>query len=256
MRIVRPHVLPAAFRGFVVVAAAAAFLSVFPSLREARADDLVPSGRIQSETRTPGHFVRVSVGGPFDVEVRQGSREAVTITGDDNLLPLVETRIENEDGGAELKVQLRHDLHLDKKTHMKVLVEVVKVNAIAFGGIGDVYAKDIKADKLTVILGGVGHINLPGVDAGQLGLTIGGAGSIKVDGRASKAQLVIAGSGNCECDGLASSDVEITIAGSGNAKVRADKALKVTIAGSGNVTYRGDVEPTTTVIGSGKISKV
>jgi Putative auto-transporter adhesin, head GIN domain len=253
MRPNRFHALPA----FAVALAAIVYLPFSPSLTAlANAGEVVPSGTLRSETREPGHFVSVAVGGPFDVEVRQGKREAVTITGDDNLLPLVETTIDHEDGEPALQVRLRHDFNMRTKGHLKLVVEVVDVHSIALGGVGDVLAKGMKTDHLSVILGGIGHINLPGIDTKQLTLTVGGSGSINTDGRANDLKVVIAGSGNCDSESLAASDVAITIAGSGNAHVRADKALKVTIAGTGNVTYRGDVEPTTSVVGSGKVSKV
>jgi hypothetical protein len=217
--------------------------------------EFVPSGVIKSETREPGAFSRVALDGPGNVEVRQGTRESVTIKADDNLLPLIETTLEGSGPDATLHVRIRRNVSMRTRPHVDVVVEMVRVDAIALGGIGDIVAKGIKTGKLNVVLGGIGHIDLGSLDTDDLTLVLGGAGSIKADGRAASVKLAIAGSGNCETSGLASNDMNITIAGSGDAHVRAEKSLHVTIAGSGNVVYRGNATPTTTLLGSGTVKK-
>lgn len=249
-------VLPAAVVAVAVVASLAvpAHLIRAAEAHEPGAD-IALSGTVRSETREPGAFGRVALGGPFDVEIRQGSREAVTLRGDDQLLALVETTIEGSGPGATLHVRYRHGTRLPSTPRIAVVVEMIHVDAIALGGVGDIVARRIRTGNLSVSLGGVGRIDLPDLDTDALSLSMGGSGRVHVDGRAATLKLSVAGSGICQTEGLAADDVSVAIAGSGNAHVRADRSLTITIAGSGHVVYRGDATPSMTVLGSGNVRK-
>jgi hypothetical protein len=52
------------------------------------------SGKLQTETREVSGFQGVAVKGPMKVVLRQGTREGVAVSADDNLLPLIETTVE------------------------------------------------------------------------------------------------------------------------------------------------------------------
>jgi hypothetical protein len=247
-------VVPSLVVALAVVSAIPVSQAIGQSAWAADVDRSAASGNERSETRQPGSFSRVALGGPFDVEIRQGTREAVTLRGDDNLLSLIETTIEGDGPNATLNVRFRKGTTVNAK-HIAVVVEMVRVDAIVMGGVGDVVAKGLKTGKLTVTLGGVGKIDLSSLDTDDLSLTLGGNGNVKVDGRATTMKLSLAGKGSCETDGLAANDVTVTIAGNGDAHVRADKSLHVTIAGHGNVVYRGDALLSTTVFGNGSVRK-
>src|SRR5205085_3408273 len=53
------------------------------------------SGKIVTEKRNVSGFKGVDVGGDFQVEITAGKEFAVEIETDDNLLPLIETEVNN-----------------------------------------------------------------------------------------------------------------------------------------------------------------
>ena len=91
-------------RRLLVVSLAAVSLPAFAASREVRG-----SGRVTSERRSVADFDRLAVAGAFEIELRQGSVEGVELTGDDDLLPLIETVVEVRDGSRSLKISPRRD---------------------------------------------------------------------------------------------------------------------------------------------------
>ena len=74
------------------------------------------SGRVASERRTTSGFDRVSISGSFQVEVHQGSQESVELSGDDNLLGLIETKVEGAPGAATLRIRPKDDVRLSPRS--------------------------------------------------------------------------------------------------------------------------------------------
>ena len=67
----------------------------------------VGSGRVHSESRSVSDFEAIAVSDAIDLKVRQGSQEALTLSADDNLLPLIETVVESREQGRTLVIRVR-----------------------------------------------------------------------------------------------------------------------------------------------------
>jgi hypothetical protein len=211
------------------------------------------NGVIKRQQRELGHFTGVANSLAAKVEIRIGNTESVTIETDDNLLPLVETVIED----GMLKIQpLKRNMNLRTRT-MKIVVQARSVDHISLGGSGSIDSDALRARKMQVDLGGSGTINLKGVDADSMAINLGGSGDLNTAGGAAKnVSISIGGSGNVRMGRVRSDSVSVTIAGAGEATVWAKNALSLTVAGSGNVDYYGDPQVTTTVLGSGSTRRL
>jgi hypothetical protein len=211
------------------------------------------SGRIKTEARAVGHFTGVSMGLPGSLELRTGSTESVTIETDDNLLPLIETIVDN----GILKIrQTKRNLDIDGR-HLKIVVQAKGVDHLTLGGSGSIDADALRGPKVNIDLGGSGSINVRGVDSEALSVVLGGSGDLKVGaGTTKKLSLSIAGSGNVDLGKLQSTDASVNIAGSGEATISVRDNLNVTIAGSGDVNYYGDPRVSKTSLGSGSAKRL
>lgn len=210
------------------------------------------SGTVATETRTAADFDGIAISGSMKLEVRQAAREAVSISADDNVLPLVETIVE----GRTLKVRMKKGESVQTRTPIRVTVDVVKLNAVASSGAGDVRIEGLKTPLLKLSVAGSGDAALKGLQADALEVSIAGSGDLRGDGTARQVKLSIAGSGDAVLTDLMADDVTVSIAGSGDAKVTANKSLSATVAGSGDVQYRGSAATVrTSVMGSGTIRK-
>jgi Putative auto-transporter adhesin, head GIN domain len=222
----------------------------------AASHDVRGSGRIASERRNAAGFDRVSIAGAFEVELRQGSAEGVELTGDDNLLALVESRVEGRDGSRTLKIAPKPDVDLRPSQPIWIRIDLVKLAGVSLAGGSNLKASGLRVGKLSVSIGGSGDVSLPGLEAERLSISVGGSGKVVADGRAQSASLSIAGSGRGSLAGLAADEVSIDIAGSGSAEVQAQQKLKISIAGSGRVRHSGAAVPSVSIVGSGDVRRV
>ena len=213
------------------------------------------SSKIQTDTRAVSGFQAISLKTSAKLVLRQGSREGVELRADDNILPLIETRVVDGAGGPTLEIRSRDGASYSTKTTPVVTVDLIKLSGLSVSGSGDVTGDGLKSPALKIAISGAGDIRLNKLAVDDLGIKVSGSGDIRLNGSAGKLGIAIAGSGDVDTAGLEADDVSVSIAGSGDASVNARKTLAVTIAGSGDVIYRGDAVPKTSIAGSGTVRK-
>lgn len=167
----------------------------------------------------------VSIAVPADAKYQRGSGDAVTVSGDANLIQHVRVQ------GGRIEMDCRswhHDgrlaINLPGRTFTK------------FG------------------VAGSGSMNLNGIDQPDVKLAIAGSGDVTATGKAARLDASIAGSGKMHLGQLAAGDVNLHIAGSGDSEVAPSGDLSVRIAGSGKVHLLSEPRHMETKIaGSGEI---
>ncbi|MGH8853287.1 MAG: head GIN domain-containing protein [Telluria sp.] len=211
------------------------------------------SGSIKRQARQVSHFTGVAFEVPGKLELRMGDVESVTIETDDNLLPLVETVVEN----GTLKIRpSKRNMSLRTK-NLKVVVTARQIERLGLGGSGSVDADTLRAPRLNIDLGGSGEINVRNLDSESVAVSLGGSGDFKAGaGNARKLSVSIGGSGTVDMGKVQSDSASISVAGSGEATVWARHELSMTIAGSGDVNYYGDPRVSKTVVGSGDVRRI
>jgi carbon monoxide dehydrogenase subunit G len=212
------------------------------------------SGKSATETRTVGEFQAVASSGSMDLVVRQGAT-AVQVQADDNLLPLLETVVENGRNGPTLLVRWKKGERINTKSKVLVTVSTLKLSSVANSGSGDIHVETFSTPSLVVSLSGSGDARMDHLTTDELTVSISGSADVVGKGKAGKVSIGISGSGDVRLADMSADDVTIKIAGSGDAQVNANKTLAVSIAGSGDVTYTGNPSMKTSVAGSGSINK-
>ncbi len=253
-------------------------------------NQLKGSGVLREENRPVANFAALAVGVPVVVTVSQGNTEMLTISADDNLLPLISTRVEN----GELIIGADNSRGFSTKNPIKIRLEVKNLNTIKINGSGDVLGDRIKSDKFEISINGSGDVQFKSVAAPvfkvlirgsgdvavntvdarsvttdvigsgdvklgtvlatDVSVSIRGSGDVSLAGRAEKVAIDIAGSGDVNTCELVARDVEVRIAASGDARVHATQKLNATVMGSGDVRYAGSPKQIDrTVRGSGSI---
>jgi hypothetical protein len=232
--------------------AAAALLMVGVAPRAARAAT-AGSGRPATETRAPGAFSAIAMRGDIDVRVRQGARESVQVTADDNLVPLVETVLD----GETLHIQWKRGATVRPHSKVMVVVDVVRLGGLSAAGSGALVVEALKTPALALSIAGSSNATLRQLEAdGLFKVGIAGSGDVQAQGRAGRLDVSIAGSGDVNARDLMADDASISIAGSGDADVSARKTVSVTIAGSGDVRFGGGATlEASRVMGSGSVRR-
>ncbi len=212
------------------------------------------SGQARSESRNVGSFQAITLRGAIDLVVRQGGSEAVSVRGDDNILPLVQTVVEGSGNERSLRIQIKPGESLRTKTPIVVTIDVVKLNALASAGSGSITLEALRMPALSLSISGASNAKLQQLDTDRLRIDIDGSGDIQASGRAARLDIAIAGSGDVRTRDLVAAEVSVAIAGSGNASVTAQKSLSVSIAGSGDVDYAGGASQVSkSIVGSGTL---
>lgn len=206
------------------VATLAAFAAC--SLADAR---VTGSGTSRTESRTTGDFTSVEVKGSLAVDVTVGGARSVTVTADDNVVPVIRTRVE------------RGRLIIDSTDSYTTKLGVrVAITAPALDGLA---------------VSGSAAAQVRGLAARSLALAVSGSGTIDAEGTAAALTVAVSGSGRIRARGVASDDATVAVSGSGGAELQVARGLTVQLSGSGVVDYWGDAQVTKAVSGSGKVRK-
>ncbi|MGZ8289929.1 MAG: head GIN domain-containing protein [Telluria sp.] len=211
------------------------------------------SGKVMQQNRALANFSGVALSLPARVELRIGNTEGVSVETDDNLLPLVETVIEN----GTLKVRpSKRNMNL-QPTHMRVVIQARSVERLSVGGSGTIHSQPLRGGKMVFDIGGSGSIEVDRIDGDSVSVSLGGSGDLTTGGGSAKNLSVsVAGSGDVDVGKVAAGQASVTVAGSGTATVWARDSLGATIAGSGDVNYYGNPKITRSVVGSGDVVRL
>jgi hypothetical protein len=189
------------------------------------------SGQLATQSRQVSGFTSVELTGVGELSIDQTGTESLTVSAEDNLLPLLTSRVDGD------------TLILGKKPNTRI----VTTKPITY----TVTMKDITG----LAVSGSGTINAPKLSTAALRVEISGSGVITTAGTTNDQNLEISGSGRYLADGLTSKTTTAEISGSGTANVVASETLDVKISGSGTLTYSGSPQISQTVSGSGRLIK-
>lgn len=210
------------------------------------------SGNIKTESRSVSGFTGISLSLPANAEIVQGGSEGIVIETDDNILPLIETVVDN----GSLKIRFKErNMSVSTKT-FKITINVKTIDNLSVAGSGDLRAAKLQVAKLKTSIAGSGNVQITSLDADTLTISIAGSGDFSAGGKASVVEGKVAGSGNMKIGALAANSVKLSIAGSGDATVWAKDTLTVSVAGSGDVKYYGDARVSQSVAGSGSVKRL
>jgi hypothetical protein len=210
------------------------------------------SGKLKRETRQVAGFKGLAMALPGQVEVRTGSSEGLSIETDDNLLPLIETVVED----GTLKIRNRNKVNI-RTRNLKIVVQTRGMDRLALAGSGSIDADRMAGPRLQFDLGGSGTIRVGKAEGEAIAVNLGGSGDLKVDeGSARKLSASIGGSGTIDMTRVRLDAASVNLAGSGSATLWVQKTLDMSVAGSGDVNYYGDPQVSKTVIGSGSARRL
>lgn len=211
------------------------------------------NGQVTSENRNPGSFTGVSTLGDFKLFVAIGNTPSVKIEAESNILPYIETYVEN----GELTVKTKNNVNLVSDKPIIVYITAPQLGKIHSMGSGDVEGQTAITDpsKLEIELQGEGNINLD-VDAPEVKAVVTGTGNIQLKGQSKRLECKVVGEGNIKAIDLQTEEANVSILGDGDVDVNTSVKLDVKITGDGNVKYKGNVTPSTSVTGSGNITQV
>jgi hypothetical protein len=208
------------------------------------------NGEIVTVNRTTSAYDGVVVGGSFDVVLVKGKEGKITIEGEENIIPYIETEIEED----LLQIKFKKNTNINTTEKLTITIYFESIEKVSLAGSGNITSNEIiKSKDFAVALGGSGNITLK-VDANEISANIGGSGNIKLTGTSNELTCSIAGSGSIKAYDLNAATLNANIAGSGSVNATVKTKIKAKIVGSGSVYYKGKPSSIDTKsVGSGSV---
>jgi len=170
-------------------------------------------GVITTEDRPISEISKLVVTGGYEIEWSSG-KPALTISADQNLLPLVETVI----SGNTLQIDSKEELVPTKGIKI-ILSSATLADVQLTGGIS------FKASQIT------------GQD---LKLESTGASEISVDGSVTNLEVNLTGASKLNAKSLQTQNATLSLIGASEADVTVTDSLKASVTGAGSLTYSGN----------------
>lgn len=200
------------------------------------------NGKIVKVKRETSNFSKLFVSGPFIVCLTSESNNNISLEGDENVLELITTTIEN--GTLSIKTQNDHPVKASVGNKIKIKVPCSLLTEVSLKGCGTITAnKRITASIINLKVDGPGKIDLS-LSANEIYSKILGSGTIALKGVSNKHDCRVVGSGIIKAYGMETSDVTALISGSGNVNVNSSTSLTGRIVGTGNIAFAGTPQKT------------
>ena len=205
-------------------------------------------GKVTTQKRDMGGtFEAISLRGSVDARVKVGPALSVAVTINQNLQPLVKTRLD----GSTLVIDQEQSLDPSKDAFVEVTLPALR--AFATSGSADARIEGSKGGDLSLSTSGSGNIQWTG-EADALSVSAQGSGDVHLEGRASSLAAATSGSGDISASDLTVRDASAQTSGSGDVSLKMDGGtLQASTSGSGDVTYRGTATVQARTSGSGEV---
>jgi hypothetical protein len=171
------------------------------------------NGVAKTELRDVASFDAIDLSGAIQLDLSTGTLGKLSLTGDENLLPLVATTVS---GG---KLVVSQTKKMAAKTPLLITVTAPNLRRIDVTGAANVRATGIQAPAFS--------------------LAVSGAANAELSGEVDKLEVTIDGAGAVRASDLRAKEARVDLSGVGSADVNATDKLKADVSGVGAVRYRG-----------------
>ncbi|MEZ5325363.1 MAG: head GIN domain-containing protein [Verrucomicrobiales bacterium] len=171
------------------------------------------SGTALTDEREIEHFQCIDLHLPAEVNIRRGDRQAVRVTADENVLPLIATTVMNG------TLRIVSNVQFKPVTAIGIEIEIPTLSGVNVHGSGNVRLDSVTDNELSLVINGSGNIT--------------GKGTVKT------LHAISNGSGNLLLKHLTAQTGQVATNGSGNAEINVTSTLAASISSSGNITCHG-----------------
>ena len=208
------------------------------------------SGHLVEKARAVASFSKLRVEGPFDVRINQAGSEGLKVSADDNIEPLIESRVE----GDTLVLRVQERSGYSTRHAPVVWLDVKQLQSVQISGSGDVSMERLKGDSFNLSLSGSGDLSIGLLEVKQLSAHLSGSGDVRIAGRAEQQSWTLHGSGDVDARSLGGAAAKAQLSGSGDLSLGVVDSLDVSLSGSGDLSYAGRPKLSQRISGSGEVS--
>ena len=189
------------------------------------------NGNLASEIRNLSNFKAIEISIGYDkIIVNCGEEPSIHISGDENILPLITTRI------IKGILKIESDSTFETNSNSEMIINLKSIKDFTFDGVGKTVIVNLNEKKFNC--------------------TINGVGSCELNGLVESFYVAVNGVGSVNARQLIADDVIASLNGVGSVKLYAKNSLNASVNGVGGLTYFGN--PTELILndsGIGGITK-
>lgn len=226
-------------------------LSVTATQAPLSAEPIYGSGIVTFDVRKLPNFQKLVVDGTAHVYFGEIGEELVKVQAEQNLLPYIHTRVENDTLYVELEKGIK------PSQQIRVYLGIDKLSDITTSDTVQVKNRNpLQVDSLTIKSSGISQISLPQLFCNTLDVEISGSSTVYIKGAAKQQTVTMSGATVYKALGLLTEETTISIAGAGKAWVNAKDKLHLTLSGASYLGYEGDPEIEKSITGVGRLEKL
>jgi hypothetical protein len=194
------------------------------------------NGVAREETREVADFTGVEVGSGLNAKVTVGPK-SVRISGDENLVALVRTEVDD----GKLEVRLEKGSRVKGTSKLRITISSPQVTSVGASGGAVVEAEASASSNFAAAASGGGEVDVRNVDAKALAVDASGGAVVKVKGRTDA--LAVEASGGSEVHAQELSVKTLAVDASGGCAVKANPSESIAAELSGGSTVHVDSSP-------------
>lgn len=176
----------------------------------------VGSGFVVTESRSVSGFTSLSVSGVGEVILESTGTESLTVTAEDNILPMLQSEVQN----GVLTLGPRPNSNLSPTRGIDYRVTYRQLTFVLASGVTVIKATDIETDSFTS--------------------TASGVSVIRLSGTADRQAILLSGTSSFDGESLRTRITSVSISGVSNAVVNASERLEGEMSGSSTLEYVGN----------------
>lgn len=185
------------------------------------------------------NFSGVSVSSGIDLYLTQGSTEALTIKGRNDVIEHVIV----EQQGAELVIKYKSGMNwssLFNNQSIKVYVNYKTLKRLSASGGSDVYTQNtLKTDMLTLSASGGSDLKLA-LTCKNLSVRVSGGSDAELSGSGENLKLEASGGSDIDAFRFPVNYARAAVSGGSDANIFVNKALEATASGGSDINYKGN----------------
>lgn len=207
------------------------------------------SGNVVTEDRAVSGVNSVHMEIPGNLEILQGTSQSLTVTGEDNILPLLITNV----SGGRLTIRYRPVANVRVTRPLKLTLTVNILKELDVSSSSQVTVRPFTTGDFRLTLSSSGSINLEGIQADQITANLTSSGDILIKGSANQLDLDVSSSGSFQAGDLKAQNADVRLTSSGDVTVWVVDNLRANISSSGDIVYYGNPAVNKNLTSSGNL---
>lgn len=190
------------------------------------------NGKIKDEAREVGEFHAIHVGGGIQGTVTLGDKASVRIEADENLLPLLRTRVE----GGELIVDAKESVNPIRP--VKLTVVATKLDGAGVSGGARLKAPASAGPRFAVKASGGGKLEVTGIASDACDIEASGGSNVTLSGKAKKLALEASGGSHLVATELAAESAKLSASGAAHVELDVSGEVTGSASGASHVSFK------------------